>query len=304
MFILSQSMIFIGIVLQLNNILLSLRLIHFHKAIASSKNKWSRFMDVIDCAMIVLFFVVYIIIFTLKIKSIWIGIILLSGALFVTSVLNWMRLMIDDEKENSLEISRSLIGVIEARDQNLNGHSLQVQELSDLIYRHLPPHLKRQIDEDLLTNASLFHDVGKLGIPEAILNKPGKLDDDEWKIMRTHPSLSAKILEPLKSFSPILPWVKFHHERIDGKGYFSLPGSEIPLGARIISVADTYSAINMKRSYKPGKSYEEAVEIIKGAAGTQLDQEIVDVFCSIPKEEVESCTKRVDETLWENERQE
>ena len=108
-------------------------------------------------------------------------------------------------------------------------------------------------------------------------------------MMRSHPRIAVKILEPLSSFNYIRNWILYHHERIDGKGYYSIPKEEIPLAAKIISVADTYSAITMARSYKSGKSYEEGIAIIKEVAGTQLDKEIVEIFCEIPKEEVEKC---------------
>ena len=201
----------------------------------------------------------------------------------------WIYTLTKGIQDSAFSISRTLIGIIEARDPNLNGHSLHVQELSLLIYNHLPPAMHKGISSENLKYAALFHDVGKLGIPEAILNKPGKLDEEEWIMMRSHPRIAVKILEPLSSFNYIRNWILYHHERIDGKGYYSIPKEEIPLAAKIISVADTYSAITMARSYKSGKSYEEGIAIIKEVAGTQLDKEIVDIFCGIPKEEVEKC---------------
>lgn len=131
-----------------------------------------------------------------------------------------------------------------------------------------------------------------MGIPESILNKPGKLNDDEWEQMRQHPKKGVEILKELHSFEYILPWIEDHHERIDGKGYYHVKEQDIPLESRIIAVADTYSAITMRRSYKPSKTYEQAIEIIKDVAGTQLDPEIVKVFCTIPKEELEECAPK------------
>ena len=116
-----------------------------------------------------------------------------------------------------------------------------------------------------------------------------ELTDEEWVTMRRHPDIALKILEPVNFFAGMLDWIQYHHERIDGNGYHKMKGDEIPLGARLIAVADTYSAITMTRSYKSSRSYEEAIEIIKNAADSQLDGELVSIFCSIPKEEVTAC---------------
>lgn len=290
----SQAMIVCGILLQLYNIYLSFRLTIYHRTLTQESAHRERALDYVVFTLINLFAVVYIIIFTMRIASIWIGVILFSGAIFVTVVLRWIYNLIDTEKKNCFDISQSLIGVIEARDPNLNGHSIHVQELCSLLYKHLPSHERKTISEDDLRYAALFHDVGKLGIPESILNKPGKLTDEEWDIMHRHPEISMKILKPLRSFAPILDWIKYHHERVDGKGYFKIKGNDIPLGARIIAIADTYSAIVMVRSYKPARTYEEAIKIIKEVSGTQLDAHLVDILCSIPKEEVVSCTRYMD----------
>ena len=134
-----------------------------------------------------------------------------------------------------------------------------------------------------------MHDVGKLGIPESILNKPGPLDTEEWKIMKDHPRMSCKILEPLVSLHEILPWIEYHHERIDGKGYYGIKNEDIPLAAKIIAVADTYSAITMRRSYKPPRTYEEAVDIMRVVSGTQLDASLVEIFLKIPKKQLQAC---------------
>ena len=289
MFLLSQMMIAFGILLQVYNLYRAIRLLSYHKLLTQGNSVKERLLDYVVLCLIILFVVVYIIIFTLQIQSFWIGLILFSGAIFVTVVLAWIYRLVDSEKENCLALSKSLISVIEARDPNLNGHSIHVQELSMLLHSYLPPAMKKQLSRDSLSYAALFHDVGKLGIPEAILNKPGKLTEEEWITMRRHPDIALKILEPVNFFAGMLDWIQYHHERIDGNGYHKMKGNEIPLGARLIAVADTYSAITMTRSYKSSRSYEEAIEIIKGAADSQLDGELVSIFCSIPKEEVTAC---------------
>ena len=107
--------------------------------------------------------------------------------------------------------------------------------------------------------------------------------------MLTHPEVGVKILKPLNSFEEIRDWILYHHERIDGKGYYRLKGNEIPLASKLIAIADTYSAITMKRSYKGARTHEDAINIMKEIAGIQLDSELLDIFMKIPKEDLEKC---------------
>ena len=215
--------------------------------------------------------------------------ILLGGSIFVSIVLTLMFNLLDTAKSRSIDIAEVLVGVIDARDPNLNGHSRHVQRLTMLFYEYLPASIKHSINPVSLEYAALMHDVGKVGVPESILNKPAKLDADEWVIMKQHPRVGVKILEPLQTFAHIMDWILYHHERIDGHGYYSQPGKQIPLPARIISIADTYSAITMRRSYKAPKTHEDAIQIIKDVAGTQLDAELVKYFLTIPREKLIEC---------------
>ena len=225
------------------------------------------------------------------------GIVLFLTALAFTILLNWCFSAINGVKGRTREISEALIGVIEAGDTNLDGHSIHVMDLTMLIYDYLPFEYQSQLKPENLRYAALLLDLGKLGIPSRILNKPGKLEDEEWDLMRRHPEIGVKVLKSVKSFDSIGDWIMYHHERVDGGGYYHLKGSEIPLAARIIAVADTYSAIVMVRSYKPSRSYDDALAALKIAAGTQLDKELVDIFCEIPREKVEKCTKQVKEKM-------
>ena len=212
--------------------------------------------------------------------------ILLGGSIFVSIVLTLMFNLLDTAKSRSIDIAEVLVGVIDARDPNLNGHSRHVQRLTMLFYEYLPASIKHSINPVSLEYAALMHDVCQLGVPESILNKPANLDADEWVIMKQHPRVGVKILEPLQTFAHIMDWILYHHERIDGHGYYSQPGKQIPLPARIISIADTYSAITMRRSYKAPKTHEDAIQIIKDVAGTQLDAELVKYFLTIPREKL------------------
>ena len=158
-----------------------------------------------------------------------------------------------------------------------------------LFYRYLPRHLRKDLNPVSLEYAALLHDVGKLGVPEAILNKPAKLNPEEWEVVVRHPATGVKILKPLHSFDNITDWILYHHERVDGKGYYHLVGDQIPLPARMIAVTDTYSAITMRRAYHLARTHEEAVAAMKEVSGTQLDSELLDIFLSIPKEELQNC---------------
>lgn len=278
---------------QICNLSIDIHFIRTKKNNVTGNGKGVGGLDFIVLALISLFCIVYLIILYLRLHSIWVGILLLSGALFVTIVLYWIISLTESVRDSAFNISKTLIGVVEARDPNLNGHSLHVQELSALIYENLPSGMKKGISLENLKYAALFHDVGKLGVPESILNKPGKLTPEEWVIMKTHPEIAVNILSPIKSFDYIKDWIRYHHEWINGNGYYELVDEQIPLPAKIIAVADTYSAIVMERSYKPARSYEEAIEILKSAAGSQLDAQLVEIFCSIPKEKVMMCLEKI-----------
>jgi len=257
--------------------------------VISAGDKKSTTLRSLGLVLLIFFLLGYVFTAVFGSPDFMMGGILFGGSVFVWIVLNIMFNLTDVVKNRTLEISEMLIGVIEARDPNLSGHSIYVRNLTKLLYKHLPFSLKHRINLVSLEYAALMHDVGKLAVPEAILNKPAGLDEEEWKVMKNHPSAGVKMLTPIKTFEVIMPWIKYHHERIDGKGYYGLKGKEIPLEARIICVADSYSAITMRRSYKDAKTYDEAISILKDCAGTQFDTQLVDIFVSIPRREVEGC---------------
>ena len=239
--------------------------------------------------LLVFFLVGYIFIGFFSKPDIMMSLVLFGGSIFVAIVLTLMTILLQTAKERSIDIAEVLVGVIDARDPNLNGHSRHVQEITMLFYKYLTNSIKKEINPVSLEYASLLHDVGKLGVPEAILNKPGKLTDEEWKVMRSHPETGIKILKPLKTFTRISDWILYHHERIDGKGYYKIPSEQIPLAARIIAIADTYSAITMRRSYKEPRTHADAMKIIQEVADTQLDANLVKIFKTIPEEELKRC---------------
>lgn len=215
--------------------------------------------------------------------------ILFGGSIYVLMMLQLMFHLVDSIKDRSLEITETLIGVIEARDPVLNGHSRHVQNLCLCFLDYLPPGIRNKISPVDFAYAALLHDVGKLGVPERILNKKSGLTDEEWSVMRQHPKIAMDILKSLPSFNDIRTWILYHHEFVDGTGYYHLSGDRIPIEARIITICDAYSAITMRRFYNEPKRYEQALELIDEASGSQFDPNLVRIFKSIPKEKIEAC---------------
>jgi len=137
-------------------------------------------------------------------------------------------------------------------------------------------------DLDVLYKGGMLHDVGKIAVPEAVLLKPGPLDEAESASMRTHAAEGERICVPLRSTAHYLPIVRHHHERVDGRGYPDrLAGSAIPLGARLVAIADAWDAMVSNRPYRAGLSGEEAVRRLREGKGTQWDAMFVDLFLGL-----------------------
>lgn len=287
--VLISALIILGSILMVANIVRYFLFLKNTRDVLSTGSRRDRIWKTIAAILLVFFLLGYLFCAFLGDPDLVMALILFGGSVFVAIVLTLMFNLLDTAKSRSIDIAEVLVGVIDARDPNLNGHSRHVQRLTMLFYEYLPASLKRSINPVSLEYAALMHDVGKLGVPEAILNKPAQLNADEWAIMKRHPKVGVKILEPLQTFANIKDWILYHHERIDGHGYYSQPGNQIPLAARIISIADTYSAITMRRSYKAPKTHEDAIQIIKDVAGTQLDAELVKYFLTIPREKLVEC---------------
>lgn len=186
------------------------------------------------------------------------------------------REVLEFERRIMLGSITSLVLALEARDQYTRGHSESVAAvLVDLAG-------EMAFDEDQIERVKIagkLHDLGKIGIRDQILLKPGPLNDEEWKILKQHPTIGAEILASIPSLADIIPAIACHHERIDGKGYpEGLKGDKIPLLARMVAVADTYDALTTDRPYRRGFSNEEAMAIIADAKGTQLCPDCVASF--------------------------
>jgi diguanylate cyclase (GGDEF)-like protein/putative nucleotidyltransferase with HDIG domain len=178
--------------------------------------------------------------------------------------------------QSILETVTSLAYAVDAKDQYTQGHSQKVSAYAALLAEALGM-TESEVEEIRL--GAILHDVGKVGIPEPILNKSGPLNPEEWETMKTHVTYGSRLLEPLEPLARIRQMVLHHHEFFDGSGYpDALSGHKIPLGARIITIADSYDTITSDRSYKKGRSAEEALAEVERCANTQFDPELVAVF--------------------------
>jgi ribonuclease P protein subunit RPR2 len=193
-----------------------------------------------------------------------------------------LRGALDSLQETYFATMKSLAQVVEAKDSTTRGHLDRTQGYGLALARLVDAEVAASPD---LGNGFFLHDIGKVGIPEAILCKPGPLTDREWEIMRTHPSVGAQIIEPMRFLGDAAQIVRHHHERFDGWGYPDrLRGREIPLAARIFSVADSFDAMTSDRPYRRAMGVDRALGEIQAGAGTQFDPEIAEVFLDLIEE--------------------
>ncbi|MCG2769805.1 MAG: HD domain-containing phosphohydrolase [Chloroflexota bacterium] len=179
-------------------------------------------------------------------------------------------------KELNLGAITALVTAVEARDFYTRGHSERVARYAVAIARKIG--LSPREIEDLHV-AGLLHDIGKIGISDLILNKHESLTGEEYEVVKQHPRIGATIVEEIKPLQGIVPLIYHHHERYDGSGYpDGLAGEDIPLGARILAVADTVEAMTSSRAYRPNLSVEDSFELLNGGADGQLDPVLVAVF--------------------------
>ena len=210
-----------------------------------------------------------------------------SGAMLVSD-----DAMIDNKRSEDSEatsIIYALAATVDARDHYTGNHSKRVNEYAVAIAEalNLPP-----LEISRLSACAFLHDVGKIGISDEILNKPGKLTDEEWAAIKVHSQLGAAIVSHVRHLAPHVLGILHHHERFDGSGYpKGLKGEEIPLEARILAIADAFAAMTSKRNYSIVLSYEQAIEELKRGAGTQFDPNLVEIFLSVLKSTHAAATK-------------
>jgi putative nucleotidyltransferase with HDIG domain len=206
---------------------------------------------------------------------------------------NLMRHTIESSRTRDLqeEVRRSyratleaLLAALDTRDTETEGHSERVAAYTMLIAQQLN---LSEAELQHIEHGALLHDIGKIGVPDHILYKPGPLTPEEWEVMKQHPVIGYKMCMKIEMLRPAAPIVLHHHERWDGRGYpYGLNGAEIPLGARIFAIADTLDAMTSDRPYRKALSFAQAREEIERCAGSQFDPELVRVFLELPEEQL------------------
>jgi len=194
----------------------------------------------------------------------------------IEALVRRLRHALRQNQELFLETIRTLAAAIDAKDPYTRGHSERVSSYSMAISKHLG---LNQEEVFRVRIASILHDVGKLGVRESILNKPGGLTDEEFAIMRRHPEIGAQIMAPIRTLKDIIPGIRNHHETWDGSGYPDrLERDQIPLVARIICVADTFDAMTTNRPYQKAKGLDFVLARMRGMSGNRFDPNVVDAL--------------------------
>jgi putative nucleotidyltransferase with HDIG domain len=217
------------------------------------------------------------------------GKIRLEGIDFLTSIANHIGVIIgksllaEDIYENYLYTIKALVAVIDAKDNYTRGHSERVMEYAAIIAKRLGLSEK---EIEAIKFAALLHDIGKIGVDDKILRKPGRLTEEEFRAVYSHPEIGVNILNQVEYLRNLVPAVMYHHERFDGEGYpLGMSGLQIPLSARILAVADALDAMTYDRPYRRAFSVEQALRELARCSGTQFDPQIVEaLYDSIGKE--------------------
>jgi response regulator RpfG family c-di-GMP phosphodiesterase len=184
-----------------------------------------------------------------------------------------------EKRQRDLATIQALAQAVEVRDTVTGRHLHRVTDLAKACMEEIDPALARNEEVGF---GFMLHDIGKIGVPDAVLNKPGPLADGEWEVMRRHPELGVRIVKPIGFSETATEIILSHHERWDGAGYpHGLQKEEIPLTARAFAIADTYDAMTTDRPYRSALPKERALDALTEAAGTHYDPEVVDVFVDI-----------------------
>ncbi|RME07182.1 MAG: GAF domain-containing protein [Anaerolineae bacterium] len=203
-------------------------------------------------------------------------VLLLSSLAQQTALVIYLSNLYTEADELFVNTVRALVAAIDAKDPYTEGHSQRVSEYSVAMASELdlPPRVVQQV-----RLGALLHDIGKIGVPDTILRKPDRLTAEEYAEIKKHPLIGAKIIESVHQLEEIVPALAQHHERVDGKGYpLGLEGENISMIARLVAVADTFDALTSERPYRPAMNLEDALDIIRKSAGSQLDARCVDAF--------------------------
>lgn len=204
-----------------------------------------------------------------------------------------LRRLLDRLRDASEITLEALVAALDAREHETQAHSKRVSEYTLFLAREMGVDTSQL---DVIRRGAMLHDIGKIGISDAILLKPGKLTDEEWIDMQKHPQIGYWILDGIEALKPASDVVLAHHEKYDGTGYpRKLQGEDIPLGARIFSVTDCLDVMTSDRPYRKASSYEEAQTEIAEFSGTQFDPQVVKCFLRVPLQvwtDIRMCTNR------------
>lgn len=195
-----------------------------------------------------------------------------------------LKMKLSQTEKLASQVIWAIANAIDAKDTYTGGHSVRVAEYAWKLSKKLN---KDSVEQKKIFYVSLLHDIGKVGIPDRVLNKPGKLDDEEFAIIKKHPTIGSDILSMITAIPDIALGARWHHERFDGRGYpDGKAGEEIPEVARIIAVADAYDAMSSCRSYRGAMPQEAIYEEIRKGRGTQFDPVIADKMLELMDEDM------------------
>ena len=190
---------------------------------------------------------------------------------------------LEDMREMYIATMTSLASVVEAKDATTRGHLERTHRYGLALAERVDPDLAARPE---VGYGFFLHDIGKVGVPESVLCKPGPLDDEEWVIMRQHPAIGAEIVSPIRFLAGAVEIVRTHHERWDGAGYpRGLRGQDIPLAARIFAIADSFDAMTSDRPYRAALPIERALDEISDGAGAQFDPDVARAFLDLVDDE-------------------
>ncbi len=191
--------------------------------------------------------------------------------------------LFDRLESSNIEMVLALSKMLEARDSYTSSHSRKLTDLAAQLANRLDYH---EVDSQTLAWAAMLHDIGKIAIPDEILHRPGPLTSEEWLIVKRHPEIGAEIVLMVPDLVQVAFLIRLHHERFDGSGYpYGLKAEEIPLGARILAVLDSFSAITDGRPYRPPRTTAEAIIELKRCAGSDFDPRVVEAFVFLLEEQ-------------------
>ena len=203
----------------------------------------------------------------------WFMVLLVLGPLLVARYSFKLYL---DMKNQYFETIKTLSNALDAKDEYTNGHSHRVAQISTIIAKEMKIPV---LLIDGIKTAAILHDIGKIGISDTIINKPGRLEEAEMDLIRRHPEIGANIVKDVKSLEELSSYIRYHHERYDGQGYpEGISGKEIPIEAAIIAVSDCFDAMTSDRVYRKAMSFETALRIIQEERGKQFHPDVVDAF--------------------------